>query len=161
MLPPARPRLVLVVAGCPGNDSKELGRLCQDPLLKGRVRLLGHREEVPEVLAAADIFAFPSLYKGFGGAVIEAMALGLPVVASDLPALREVVEEGRNGLLIKPGSSSEMAAALQDLLDDRPRAIGFGSHSRRLYESRFTLESSVSRMIALYARIAPPSVNPG
>ena len=83
-----RPRLVLLMLGRRGAASTELDELLRRPLLAERVKVLGHRDDAPDVLAAADIFAFPSLFEGLGGSLIEAMALGLPIVASDLPAVR-------------------------------------------------------------------------
>jgi glycosyltransferase involved in cell wall biosynthesis len=88
------------------------------------------------------------------GAVIEAMALGLPIVASDIPALGEVVEPERNASLVPPTSATALAAAIEALLADRARAQRYGDRSRKIFEERFTLEKSVSRMIALYFRIA-------
>ena len=94
ILVPTRPRLVLLVAGRLGDMSRELERLRDRPGLRGQVHLLGHPDDVPEILAAADLFVFPSLYEGLPGAVIEAMALGLPVIASRIEPVREIVEEG-------------------------------------------------------------------
>jgi glycosyltransferase involved in cell wall biosynthesis len=67
---------------------------------------------------AADLFVFPSLYEGFGIALAEAMWVGLPVVASKIPVIQELVEEGQTGLLIPPGSHESLVAALELLLDD-------------------------------------------
>lgn len=78
-----RSRLVLLVAGRTGQASRELERLAARPGLAARVRFLGHREDVPDLLAATDVFVFPSLWEGLGGALIEVMALSLPIVASD------------------------------------------------------------------------------
>ena len=150
----AEPRPVLLVAGRRGDASAELERLRERPALRDRVRFLGHRDDVPELLAAADVFVFPSLYEGLGGAVIEAMALGLPIVASDLPAIREVLEEGRNALLVEPGSSTALAAALDEMVSDTDRARAFGTRSREIFEERFTLERSTRRMVAWYRSAA-------
>jgi glycosyltransferase involved in cell wall biosynthesis len=131
--------------------------------LEDRVRFLGHREDVPDLLAAADLFVFPSLYEGLGGAVVEAMALGLPVVASRLDAISEIVEDERSALLVAPGSHSEQATAVARLLDDRELASGLGTRARSVFLDRFTLERNVSRMIELYgivvsrASLHPPS----
>ena len=114
----------------------------------------GHRDDAPEILAAADVFVFPSLYEGLGGSLIEAMALGLPIVASDLPAIREVVEPDRNAVLVPPGSPSELASAVEPLLGDEPRRKAMGARSRQIFEERFTLERSASRMIELFERVA-------
>lgn len=154
VLAPRRPRLVLLQAGRQGHASEDLHRLAGRLALGDRVRLLGHRTDVPELLAAADLFVFPSLYEGLGGAVVEAMALGLPVVASDLPALREVVEPGRNALLVPRESPEALADAISRLLDDDGRRRDFAARSRQIFEQRFTLGPSADRMVALYGEVA-------
>jgi glycosyltransferase involved in cell wall biosynthesis len=149
----ARPEAVLLVAGREGHASADLETFRAGLGVGDRVRLLGHRTDVPEILAAADVFAFPSLYEGFGGAVIEAMALGLPVVASDLPALHEVVEAERTGVLVPPGSAADLASAIGGLLDDPARARAMGERGRATFLERFTVERTTARMVELYGRI--------
>jgi glycosyltransferase involved in cell wall biosynthesis len=141
------------VAGRRGNASVELEEALHRFSLLERVKFLGHRSDVPEILAAGDVFVFPSLYEGLGGALIEAMALGLPIVASDIPAIREVVEQDRNAFLVAPTDSEALSQSIARLLDDVPLARRFAERSAVLFEERFTLEKSVSRMIELYSRI--------
>jgi len=147
------PRLILLNAGRSGRLTPELERLRDKARLNGQVRFLGHRDDIPEILAAADLFVFPSVYEGLPGAVIEAMGLGLPIVASGIPSIRELVEENCNALLVKPASSSELGIAIERLLKDRERAMAFGRHSREIFEARFTLKQSASRMIELYHQV--------
>ncbi len=150
----AHPRLVLLIAGRRAFASPELDRMSRESGLDGRVRWLGHRDDVPEILAAADQFVFPSLYEGLPGAVIEAMALGLPIVASNIAPLREVVDHGHNGVLVEPASGFALAQAIESLIHDRERMLAYGRRSRLIFEARFTLDRSVSRMIDLYRRVA-------
>jgi glycosyltransferase involved in cell wall biosynthesis len=152
-LAPQRPRLVALVAGRQGQASAELDRLRDRPGLRERVRFLGHRRDVPDILAAADVFALPSLFEGLGGVLIEAMALEVPIVASDLPAVREVVE-GRAAMLASPAAPGDLASAIARLLDDRAVARDVGRAGREIFERRFTLERSAVRMIELYRRLA-------
>ncbi|MGH7559293.1 MAG: glycosyltransferase [Gemmatimonadota bacterium] len=152
-LVPLRPRLRLLVAGRAGHATDELHRLHRELSLADHVRFLGHRDDVPEILAAADLFVFPSIYEGLGGALIEAMGLGLPVVATRIPSTREVVEERVNALLVAPGASNDLAEAILALLNDPERSQAFGRHSARIFAERFTLERSARRMIDLYETI--------
>lgn len=152
-LAPNRPRLRLLIAGRKGNASNELQEALDRFALRDRVEFLGHRSDVPDILAAGDVFVFPSLYEGLGGALIEAMALGLPIVASDIPAIQEVVEKDRNALLVPPTATEELGHSIARLLDELPLARSFAKRSVMLFQERFTLEKSVSRMIELYARI--------
>ncbi|MCZ7535451.1 MAG: glycosyltransferase family 4 protein [Acidimicrobiia bacterium] len=146
----ANPDAVLVIAGRRGYASEELDALLARSAHADRIMMLGHREDVPEILAAADVFAFPSRYEGLGGAVIEAMALGLPVVASDLPALREVVVDGVTGVLARSEDAEALASALGRMLTDPRRAADMGARGLVRFEERFTLERSSARMIDLY-----------
>jgi glycosyltransferase involved in cell wall biosynthesis len=153
-LAPERPGLILWIAGRKGHASAELERLHSQFRFADRIEFLGHREDVPDLLAAADVFVFPSLYEGQGGALIEAMGMGLPVVVSDIPVLREAVTGGWNGLLAPPGSRSGLAAAIARLLDDRDLALRFGARNEEIFRRRYSIERSAQRMIALYHRVA-------
>jgi len=152
-LAPSRPNLRLLMAGRRGASSPELDRMLAAPELAGRVHVLGHREDVPDLLAASDLFAFPSLFEGLGGSVLEAMALGLPIVASDLPAVREIVEEGKNALLVPVEDQDELAEAIDRILQDRSLARAFGQRSREIFLERFTSTRSTEAMIDLYRQL--------
>lgn len=145
-----RPHLKLLVAGRRGRMSNDLEALCQTLDLGDRVRFLGHIDAVPELLAAADLFVFPSLFEGLGNALLEAMALGLPVVVSDIPVLREVVEEDRSGVFVPPAAPGELAAAVSGLLENRDKMRAFGERGREIFEERFTLDRYLGRMVDLY-----------
>jgi glycosyltransferase involved in cell wall biosynthesis len=82
------------------------------------------------------------------------MALALPIVASDLPGLREVVEDGKNALLVQPADADAIGVGVDTLLQDRQRLAHYGQRSREIFEERFTLERSATRMIDLYHRVA-------
>ena len=150
-----RPRATTLIAGRKGHATDRLEAIVRRDGLADRVRFLGHRSDVPEILAAADVFVLPSLYEGLGGAVLEAMALGLPIVASRLPAVAEVTEEGENALLCRPGDPTALAAAVTSLLDDRSTADRFGLRSRALFLERFTLTNSAEQMLRLYEFLVP------
>ena len=149
-----RPRLKLLVAGRVGRATPVLQRLADQSDLRERVRFLGHRSDIPDLLAAADVFVFPSLFEGLGGACIEAMALGLPIVCSDIPALREVVGAEESGLLVEPANAGALAQAIRTLLDDPERAAAMGRRGREIFERRFTLQQSAERMVGLFHRVA-------
>ena len=149
-----RPRLKLLVAGRAGRATPALQRLATQMGLGERVRFLGHRSDIPDLLAAADLFVFPSLFEGLGGACIEAMATGLPVVCSDIPALQEVVGGEGGGLLVEPANAAALAQATGALLDDPERAAAMGRRGRERFEERFTLQRSAERMVELFRHVA-------
>jgi len=147
------PGVLLLLAGRRGNASEELDTVYERLGLGDTVRLLGHRDDVPDLLAASDIFVLPSLIEGIAGAVIEAMALGLPVVASDIPSTREVLDPGGNALLVTPQQPTDLADAVATLLGDHPMMERFAEASRHRFEERFTLDRIVDRMVAMYGNV--------
>lgn len=154
------PETQALIAGRRGNASESLEATSRRMDLNGLARFLGHRSDVPELLAAADLFVFPSLYEGLGGALIEAMALGLPIVASDLPAIREVVEDGANAVLVPAGSPSDLEEAIATIAGDPGRRRRMGERSRQIFLERFTLERSARLMVELFERVASEGRRP-
>jgi glycosyltransferase involved in cell wall biosynthesis len=150
-----RRRLRVVVAGRPGHESAALEALIRDHRLEGRASFLGHRSDIPDLLAAADVFVLPSVSEGAGGALIEAMGLGLPIVASDLPAVREAVEHGRSALLVYPRDPAALAVAIQRLLEDGSLRARLGSEARGIFLERYTIEASTDRLMDLYRQVVP------
>jgi glycosyltransferase involved in cell wall biosynthesis len=150
LLAPQRPNLVVLIVGRKGNATEVLKESVKEHGLTDVITFLGHREDVGDLLAAADVFVFPSLFEGLGGAVIEAEALGLPIVASNLPVLQEVVEDEQNGILTPAEDPVALAAAIERLLeDDRERAL-FGGRSIEVFNERFTLDLVQERMGRFY-----------
>ena len=158
----SHPRAVLLIAGRPGHATPLLKARCAQSEHRDRIHLLGQRDDVPELLAAADVFAFPSRYEGFGGALVEAMALGVPAVVSDISALREVVE-GTAATLVPAGDPEALAAGLARILDDPVLAAELGTRARSMFVDHLTTAHSSAQMLELYARIAgrpvPSSTN--
>jgi glycosyltransferase involved in cell wall biosynthesis len=112
-----------------------------------RVRFLGRRSDVPELLKASDIYVHVPLYEGFGIAVIEAMAAGLPVIASDVPGLAQVV--GDWGVRIPPKDPEALAGAIRRLLDSSELRREFAQKSIRR-AADFDIEKTVDGYIEVY-----------
>jgi glycosyltransferase involved in cell wall biosynthesis len=96
-----------------------------------RVRFLGEREDVPEILRACDVSLTPSWEEPFGRAVVEAMAMGCPVIATSSGGPAEIIEHGRDGLLVVPRQPARLAGAIHDLLSDEPRQQAMAAAGRR------------------------------
>jgi glycosyltransferase involved in cell wall biosynthesis len=156
-LVPSRPRLVLLIAGRPGDSSPRLQALCARLGIEKHVRFLGHRNDVPEVLAAADLFVFPSLYEGLPGAVIEAMAMALPIVASDIAPVREAIERPENARLVPVADPAGLADAITDLLDNPANARMFGQRAREQFEQTPGLEHACAQVAAFYREVVSAS----
>lgn len=153
----SQPEAKLLIAGREGAVTETLRCQQRELGLDDAVVFLGLRDDVPELLAAADIFVFPSLHEGLGGAVLEAMAMGLPIVASDIPALREVLDGGRCGVLVQPGDADELASACLGLLEEGQRSSAFGDAARSRFDSTYTTAAAIEGMLSLYRRLVPYS----
>ena len=118
-----------------------------------RVRFLGRREDVPQLLAACDVFALPSLYEGSSLAVLEAMAAGIPIVSSAIGGTDELIEDGRSGLLVPPGDAKALAAALRRSLGDEELRGSLAARARERVEAGLTREQMASRVTAVYREL--------
>jgi glycosyltransferase involved in cell wall biosynthesis len=146
------PRARLAIAGRSGNQTPLLEAIAARSGLGGAVTLLGPRPDVPELLCAADVFALPSRWEGLGSVLLEAMALEAPIVASDLPAVREVVADGRSAQLVPPGEPAALAAAIAATFADRPAAAAGARRGRGRFLERFTIDRVADGMVAFYER---------
>jgi glycosyltransferase involved in cell wall biosynthesis len=151
-LAPQQDQLYLAIAG-EGEQREALARQIERLGLQGRVRLLGHCEQAAPFLAALDVLALPSFHEGFPNAVLEAMAAGLPVVASAVGGVPEQVLDGQTGLLVPPGDDAALARALARLFSDPPWAARLGCAGRDRVARQFTLQAMASRTEALYASL--------
>jgi glycosyltransferase involved in cell wall biosynthesis len=146
------PRLLLLIAG-DGSRRDALAARVAALDLGTRVRLLGRVDDVAEVLAAADVVAMPSRQEGLGVAALEAMAAGLPVIASRVGGLPEAVVDGATGLLVPAGDVGALAAALARLAADPGRARAFGAAGATRVRERFTMAGMAAATVAVYRRL--------
>lgn len=147
------PDVVLLVAGRPGSASPAIDRAIAETGIGDRVRLLGHREDVADLLAAADVFAFPSLYEGLGCSLLEAMALEAPIVGSDAPAIAEVLEDGALGEVALRDDVGSLVAALDRLLSDPERRAELAEAGRARFLERYDLDRVAEATKDLYDRV--------
>jgi glycosyltransferase involved in cell wall biosynthesis len=117
------------------------------------IHMLGLRHDVPRLLAALDLFVLPSLNEGMGRVLVEAMALELPCVASDVSGIPDVVDDGTTGLLVPPQDSGALARALATLLHDPDRAREMGRAGRRKAVPEFSVERMVEKLADLYTEL--------
>jgi len=148
------PDTLLLIAGRAGNATAELEALLGRKRLHDRVRFLGHRTDLPDLMAAADAFALTSLWEGLGCVNIEALALEVPIVASDLPPVREVVADGDSGVLFPPGDAQALARELIRLRREPGVSERFARRGRKRFEDLFTLEKSAEGMVRIFRRLA-------
>jgi glycosyltransferase involved in cell wall biosynthesis len=115
-----------------------------------RVVFVGVRRDIPEVLSLMNIFVLPSLYEGFGIAILEAMAAGKPVVATSVGGIPEFVVPSQSGLLVPPGDVPALARAIKQLLDEPERARSMGRHGQEHVKKHYSIESVVRQHEQLY-----------
>jgi glycosyltransferase involved in cell wall biosynthesis len=135
--------------------------------LQGRVRLAGERGDVPELLAESDVFMLSSRSEGLPISVLEAMSAELPVVATDVGGLAELVVDGETGILVPPGDETALTEALGRLVEDRELRRRLGTAGRARAESSFDLSVFRRAHLELYERqlrsagaVAEPPVEP-
>lgn len=120
--------------------------------LEQRVSWLGEREDVPELMRALDVLLLPSWEEPFGRALIEAMALGVPVIATNVGGPPEILSDGQEGYLLAPREPGPWAQAIGRLADEPDRAAAMGEAGRRRVQAHFTLAGHVAAVLALYER---------
>ncbi|WP_254897673.1 glycosyltransferase family 4 protein [Kitasatospora sp. NA04385] len=145
----ARPDAVLLLAGSRGSETARLEELAA---ATGGVRFLGPRDDVFDLMAAAEVFAVPSRWEGLGSAAMEAMGVGVPLVCADVPALRETVGSAECALLVPPQRPEELAAALVRALEERGEALVRAKAARTRFLAGYTLEQVSARMVGFYGR---------
>jgi glycosyltransferase involved in cell wall biosynthesis len=148
------PTAKLLLAGG-GPEREALASAVAGLRLQPFVRFLGPLPTPWPLLAAADLFVLPSLWEGMPNALLEAMAAGLPCVATTVGAVPEVAGGGEGALLVPPGDAAPLLRALLELADDPARRRELGARGRRRVEERFRIETTVARTQELYAGLLP------
>jgi glycosyltransferase involved in cell wall biosynthesis len=144
---------VLLIVGGDSGVANRLKERVRKLLLEDHVRFLGLRRDIPELLSISDIAILVSHEEGFSNAVLEAMASGLPVIASNVGGNPEAVIEGSTGLLVVPKTPSVLAQAIVRLANDPAERQRMGARGRARVEKNFSLEACVSGYEALYRSI--------
>lgn len=150
----AHPRARLVVVGPEGASTAQLEELIRRNGLEQAAHLLGRRDDVPDLMKASDVFVLPSLWEGLPNAVIEAMASSLPVVASDIAPVREVVEADSTALLATPQDPSSLSEQMRRLAANRDERDRLGARGKQVFLENFTIGPVADRMVSLYEQLA-------
>ena len=151
-----RPDAVFVLAGAPDpvNPESVATQDLEEWRESGDVLTPGHVNNVPCLLAVSDVVVLPTYYpEGIPRSLIEAAAMGRPIVATDIPGAAEVVEDGVNGTLVPPRNAAALAAAIEVLLGDAELRARYGEAGRRKAEREFDERVVAERYVAEYARL--------
>lgn len=136
-----------------GPDRGQVVRRARELGLEAKVEFPGEVEDVASRLARSQVFVLASLWEGLPRSIIEAMRAGLPVVASDVGGVGELVSEGQNGYLVQPGDVEGLAEGLRCLLADPDLRARLGRASRQRYEEQFRFEEMADRTLEVYQSV--------
>jgi glycosyltransferase involved in cell wall biosynthesis len=148
----ADPRAHLLVIG-DGPERDRLEQYARDVESAAHVRFLGHRDDAAQLLQLCDVFWLASDFEGMSNSLLEAMACGLPVVVSNIPPNRELVQHGVHGYLIDIGDGAGYAQYTRKLLEEPPLAARFGEAGRLRVELDFPIDRMVQRHIDVYREV--------
>lgn len=149
------PSLTVVIVG-DGSQRHGLERLVSELGLEGRVRFMGARSAAVTLIPVFDLFIQPSLMEGMGKSLLEAQALGVPVVATTVGGIPEVVENGKTGLLVPPKDPDALAQAVISLLSDNGRRSAMSGHCREWVTERFSQAAMIKKLEELYGSLLSP-----
>lgn len=152
MARPELSRLHLIVVG-DGELREDLKSRVETLGLGARVHFLGARRDLGNILGAIDIFTMPSYWEGLPLSMVLAMGAGLPVVASRVAGIPEVVNDGVSGLLVNPGDSAQLATALATFVNDAAARTKLGEAARAFVLPRFGVDGYVASVTSLYDRL--------
>ncbi|MDR7418498.1 MAG: glycosyltransferase [Armatimonadota bacterium] len=147
------PRARLAIAG-EGPLRTELEEIARAAGVGDHVQFLGERTDVPALLAAADLFVFSSLFEGFAGALVEAMAMGKPTVTAAFAGADELTDGGRTARLVPTADADALAAGVIELAGNPAEAASLGEAAESWARSRFDLRRTAAALEALYERVA-------
>jgi glycosyltransferase involved in cell wall biosynthesis len=145
----SHPRARLVLSG-EGELEQALRQRALDRGVSAEVRFLGFRRDVPQLLAAFDVFVHPSLWEGLSISLMEAMVAGCPIVCSRIPGNVEMIRHGETGRFAEPAAPESLAAEVCAVLADRDGAVEMGWTAREDGIDRFSVERMVDENIAAY-----------
>jgi glycosyltransferase involved in cell wall biosynthesis len=131
-------------------------RAAEEPALQNRVRFLGRRADIPDLLASMDIFLLPTRDETFGIVLLEAMAAGLPVVASRVGGIPEIVSSDEVGWLVPSDDPSAVTGKLAELMRDRDLRVRFGEKARKSLIGHFDLQTHGMRLHEIYQDLLKP-----
>lgn len=145
---------ILIIIGT-GPDEDKIKNLVLKLGMNNNIRFLGHSSEVAKYYQTSDIFVLPSYAEGMPNSLLEAMACGLPVIASRIGGVVDVVEDGKSGILFEPGNVSELTSAMIRLLKDDELRQRLGTEARRRILENFSIDRVAEEYIKLYRELYP------
>lgn len=138
-----------------GPDENLLKNMAKDLGIQDKVFFKGRQEDILRELYATDIFVLPSLSEGMSNVILEAMACGLPVVATSVGGNGDLIRDRYNGILVAPKDSMRLSDALLELLENESVAQRLGEKARKTVEENYSMDHMVDKYVKLYDRLLP------
>ena len=136
-----------------GGDNSETGNLADKLGLSDKITFMGEREDIPEILENADLYALITNWEGFPRSILEAMRAQLPVVATDVAGVSEAVIEGETGWLVPHRDEDALAAIIATAIEKRQQVYDMGLAGRTRFENNFTFKHMMDKNLALYQEV--------
>jgi glycosyltransferase involved in cell wall biosynthesis len=143
-----------------GIDQEKIETEVKHLGLQDVVYFTGYRQDVPDLLTASDVSIMTSHYEGIPRALMESMALGIPVVATDVPGTRTLIRSGQTGLLVEYGDIAGMSSALAQVLTEPALAVRLGESGRYLVQTKFNEYAVADRVEEVYNHILKAKISP-
>ena len=140
----------LTILGRDGSTTSEMKNYINENSLTEVVKIEGFKENVPDYLLQSDVFVFPSLFEGLGGALIEAQAAGLPIACNNIPVLHEVVQNNKNAKFFDVHKIDSMVKALTFFIENPKEREAYGKESLKNYQLNFQEKKNNQKMLDLY-----------
>ena len=144
---------ILVGSPDPGNPTSIPIAQIQDWVKRGILEFWGHQEDMNQILGQASIIALPSYREGFPKVLIEAAAIGRPVVTTDVAGCRDAIYNGITGVLVPPKDSNSLAEEIKKLIDSPETCHKMGIEGRKMAEERFDEKITIERHLSIYDQI--------
>lgn len=152
------PNAYYVIAG-DGAYGDTLKALAHSMGVENRVIFLGHRSDIPEILGESDLFVFPTLMDALPTVLLEAMAVGVPIVSSEVGGIPEILKNEIDGLLIQPANPADLAESCIRLLSDHELAGRLSVSALRVAEERFDVRKQAGTLVNIYDRLVSAHAN--
>jgi|WetSurMetagenome_2_1015567.scaffolds.fasta_scaffold03437_8 glycosyltransferase involved in cell wall biosynthesis len=141
-----------LIAGV-GEEKNSLAEKIKELGLSEKVELVGLKKDVSDFLASLDVFVLPSRWEGFGIVILEAGLSGLPVIASRVDGILEIIDDGQNGLLFMPGNTEELVDKIKSLLVNPAERARLGKNLQQKIQEKFLIQKIVKQYEALYLQV--------
>lgn len=154
------PNAILLIAG-KGDTLEQIKHFADENQIKNNIKLIGFRDDVPNIMRTIDLLVLPSWWEGFGIVLIEAMAASKPVITTNISSMPEIITHAETGLIVSAKNIEELYEAMHQLITDSAETKKMGQRAHKVVEMRFTLQRMVDQYENLFFELARVEAQPG